>query len=97
MAAPKLRDVGSMYGAPMGRNEHTDAPKEAVLKFYLARVPLDNGGYDSGGAYWGIGTPLYRAYADTEDSYIEFYMRAYDRERAKEKVLAQYPNAKFFR
>jgi len=29
------------------------------MRFYLHHVPLDNGGYDRGGAYWGLGPRLY--------------------------------------
>ena len=61
MSSPKLCDVGSKYGAPMGRNGCRPLNFNAPLKFYLRRVPLNSGGYDSGGAYWGLGSPLYYA------------------------------------
>lgn len=53
-------DVPSRYGAPMGRVSASldlDGPA-----FRASRVPLDSGGYDRGGAYWGIrprGVSLY--------------------------------------
>jgi hypothetical protein len=52
--------VSCRYGAPMGR--HT-GPEPGSLgdRWHLRRVPLDSGGYDSGGAYWGAGLPLYWA------------------------------------
>jgi hypothetical protein len=63
------------------------------------------------GRYWGNGQPLYRLYADTpddarlkpgdihigSDAFIEDYLRAYDRNDAKEQILKDYPNATFFR
>lgn len=50
--------VNARYGAPMGRpNGHVDP--DATGPFALQRVPIDSGGYDRGGAYWGLGEPLY--------------------------------------
>ncbi len=55
------------YGSPMGRGkagaedliEHLDAclPEEARIRYL--RIPLNSGGYDPGGAYWGLGISLY--------------------------------------
>lgn len=58
----KLPEVSSRYGAPMGRPNAAPAnwqadPEPRSLR--LVKVPLDSGGYDSGGAYWGHGQPLY--------------------------------------
>jgi len=48
------------YGAPMGR--HTGPqPEGDGDKWRLQRVPIDAGGYDPGGAYWGLGGALYWA------------------------------------
>ena len=42
------------------------------VKVYQRRVPMIDGAYDSGGAYWGIGRPLYvRFTLDLE--YVEFF------------------------
>jgi hypothetical protein len=88
--------VNCQYGAPMGRQSWDDnKPDEYKGKIYLRRIPLNNGGYDAGGAYWGIGQRLY-GYAAYDDS-VNGYIRAYDREDAKAKVLAKYPNATFYR
>lgn len=56
----KLPNVSTRYGAPMGRHTvgHLDMTPRSVRLF---KVALDSGGYDSGGAYWGIGAPLYCA------------------------------------
>lgn len=81
-------------GASMGRR--SDPPQPAPgLRFYLRREYLDGGGYDSGGSYWGTGRPLY--YACSEDSDLEFFFRASDRQEAREEVQDRFPGAKFFR
>lgn len=86
-------------GAAMGR---IDKPAENPLiprKFYLQHIPLDSGGYDSGGAYWGIGSRLYWASwtGNGADSEIEFFFRARNREAAKAEVLLRHPGARFYR
>lgn len=56
--ALSLSNVSSKYGAPMGRSEY-GIPMEGEL-CGCHRIPIDSGGYDSGGAYWGTGRPLFR-------------------------------------
>lgn len=75
---PKLRDVSSRYGAPMGR-----ASDKVSGNVTLEQVRLDQGGYDSGGAYWGTGSPLW--VAEDEDGNQEF-LRASDRAAAVAKL-----------
>lgn len=53
-------DVSSRYGAPMGRSSF-GIPENSEGKIRVFRVNLDSGGYDDGGAYWGIGKPLFCA------------------------------------
>ena len=53
-------NVNGTYGAPMGRRE---SPHHEG-KIRLFRVRLDSGGYDNGGAYWGLGKALYCALSD---------------------------------
>jgi len=88
-------NVSSKYGAPMGRytTRRTDLPTEPV-RLSLQRVRLNQGGYDSGGAYWGIGQPLYVA-TDFED--VQLFVRGHSRDDAKRNVLAILPLATFFR
>lgn len=91
----------SQYGASMGRASYEDHASDETLKFRLALVPLNNGGYDPGGAYWGHGMPLYVAECSTDDGNgirdtRKFY-RAQSREQAKELVRKDYPNARFYR
>lgn len=50
-------NVSSKYGAPMGRASFGNPES----KIRLFRVRLDSGGYDDGGAYWGLGQALYCA------------------------------------
>lgn len=92
-----LPDVSNSRGAPMGRVSRTLTPEDTSepRKFSLRVVLLDRGGYDSGGAYWGLGEPVY--WACSEDYEAEFFFRARDREAAKAEVLRRYPNARFFR
>ena len=84
------------YGAPMGRRSWDDnGPGEFAGRMYLRRIPIDSGGYDPGGAYWGSGQRLY-GYASEDDS-INGFTRASDRQHAKAVVLHHYPKAKFYR
>lgn len=90
-----LPKVSSRYGAPMGR--HSDPLHSfAGLKVSLRRVPLDGGGYDEGGAYWGRltwrDTPrcqLYRAYAEFhEGGAVESFFRVSSRDDARQQIIA---------
>lgn len=64
-------------------------------RFHLVRMPLDSGGYDSGGAYWGHGDPMWRY--ESADGQIGGFDRARDRAAAKLAVLEIYPRATFYR
>jgi hypothetical protein len=80
----------------MGRRGAHDTPDgEGPPRFYLRRVRLDSGGYDQGGAYYGLGPPLYRY--ESECGFIVDWLRAGGRDQAKEKIRARYPGARFFR
>jgi hypothetical protein len=60
----QFSDVSCKYGAPMGRREDGYLETDIARFVRLFRVRLDSGGYDDGGAYWGIGTPLFCAIDD---------------------------------
>lgn len=60
------------------------------IRFRLRRERLG-----SGGACWGIGSPLY--HASSEDGEIVYFLRASNRTEAREAVAARYPGARFFR
>lgn len=98
--------VNAQYGAPMGRRANdtfTDKRgqtfklivNEDAKPFRLVRCPLDRGGYDSGGAYWGLGEPLYYYEGPLGD--INGYVRGVTREKAKEAVRGIHPKAKFYK
>lgn len=100
MTQPTLRpDPGWMgdpkRGASMGRPSKSTTDENASRKFTLRQVRINFQGYDSGGAYWGVGSPLY--WASNQDCTIEFFFRAFDRRNAREVVEARHPGARFFR
>jgi hypothetical protein len=76
----------------MGRRGSPDI--DTTGKLYLHKVPLDSGGYDRGGAYWGAPGTLYEVIDQEGEGY---FLRAWSREEAKQKVLEEYPEAKFYR
>lgn len=93
---PKLTDVSSKYGAPMGRRDHateTDKP----IKLHLYRLPFIDLCYDTGGAYWGMPANIYRAVGYGTEELQEIFVRANSRNAAKTKVLQTFPHAKFYR
>lgn len=55
-----LSQVSSRYGAPMGRMSASDLGSEP-RSLRLFHLPLDSGGYDAGGAYWGFPNNIYCA------------------------------------
>lgn len=73
---------GAAMGRSSGASTVSQLPDRSV---YLSRVKLDSGGYDEGGAYWGIGKPLYCAYSDDYCEYCE-YVRADSREDAASQL-----------
>lgn len=79
MSAPES-NVSSRYGAPMGRGGGIGSLRGLVR---VRRVRLDSGGYDPGGAYFGIGGLLYYAYS--EEGYA--YFRAPDRAAALRRIF----------
>jgi hypothetical protein len=68
--------------------------KLADVKVSLRRIRLNNGGYDSGGAYWGLGGPLY--WAGSDCGTVDLWFRAGDRNAAKAHVRDTFPNATFY-
>ncbi len=98
--------VDGSRGAPMGRPNCSgyESPRNgwtelAVIPnappFHLRRVRLDAGGYDSGGAYWGLGLALYYFQGPVSD--IDGFVRAKSRDEAKAEVRAIHKHARFFR
>jgi len=96
--------VSCRYGAPLGRASDNLSglivePTDSA--FTLQRVRLNSGGYDAGGAYWGLGPRLYWwAITIREGDSVDEcsgYFRARDRAAAKAHIREVHPNAKFFR
>jgi len=87
-------NVNCRYGAPMGRHTGANYLATEAGRLHLRRIPLNSGGYDSGGAYWGLGAPLW--FAADQDGNSQF-LRARSREAAKAAILADWPDARFFR
>lgn len=93
MGFPRLPKAYNQYGASMGRRNVT-TDRDAAMTFRLYRMRLDKGGYDNGGAYWGIGPDsLWHAYTETD----EVFVRAKTREDAKGAVRTIYAKAEFYR
>jgi hypothetical protein len=64
-------------------------------KFYVARVRLDSGGYDSGGAYWGTPNDVFRY--ESEDGATYGTMRANSLHAARAQVSELFPGAEFLK
>lgn len=91
--------VNGRYGAPMGRPSKGDGEYKLTADakpVYLVRCPLNSGGYDAGGAYWGLGEPLYH-YSAQPEGLIEGYVRGRTREIAKDRVRGILPGARFYK
>jgi len=119
------RSRGASLGRANVRGDH-----ETRARFYLRKMPLDAGGYDVGGTYWGHGGELF--YFESEDGQASGTIRIWPvdrkaafearggvrigepghdafarrfprwhanagREAAKDSILADYPDARFFR
>ena len=67
------------------------------IKMSLRRLYLNSGGYDSSGAYFGHGLPIYIYSGETESDEIWGTLRAGSRESAKAQIRATYPSATFYR
>jgi hypothetical protein len=88
--ALRLPKVDGRYGAPMGRIGGSSPSPEGTVT--ISKVSLDSGGYDVGGAYWGIPNNLYMA--DDGDGFTRF-LRAEDRAAATAEIQAEFPDAAF--
>ena len=82
--------VNCKYGAPMGASNRFDNPDEPL---YVQRIRFVDGDYTPAGVYFGGGEPLYCAFSDSN----RIYIRAGSRAEALEKVLEDWPEAKFAR
>ena len=72
-------------GAPMGRRSCYYLTNGE--KVYCQRVSIDSQGYDRGGAYWGIGQPLYCVFQPDGD--LRVFVRADSNKQAKDHVMGE--------
>ena len=89
-----ITPVSSTYGAPMGRYTGPDFLDVDAGPLYLRRVRINSDGYDSGGAYWGLGAPLWECMDQDGNGRV---FRARDRDAAKAAILADFEGARFYR
>ena len=93
-----LSNASSKYGASMGRaSDNFGQLVDEGVKVRLQHVRLNSGGYDSGGAYWGRGAPLYRAQTEFQGDTLDYWLRAGGRLAAKQTILKLCPKARFYR
>ena len=84
-------------GSAMGRCNVIPSDAATVRKLHLVRLRMSaDGCYDSGGAYWGQGAPLYWAYGESDTEQVEAFFRAQDRVDARRQARALFPHARFF-
>lgn len=85
------------YGARLGRADRIDPCRDWAVPVRLARVDMEDGDYDLGGAYWGGWSPTAGGmYAAVGDGFAAF-TRALSREAAAAKLAAKYPAVRFRR
>ncbi len=82
-----LSTVNGSRGAPMGRRTIDDNQESTVTLF---RMRMVDECYDIGGAYWGMGTPMFAAIGDG----FQHFLRAENLEDAKAELLEEYPDLK---
>ncbi len=70
-------------------------------KLYVSRIHIDSGGYDQGGAYWGLGELIYAASStkvgQAPDSSAFGTVRARNRAEAIRSFIKTFPSASFHR
>lgn len=80
-------------GAALGRSDLTEPDEETFdAPFTLKRIPLDSGGYDPNGTYFGTGEPLY--WLASEDGTVDIVFRAINGMAARHHAEKLYPRAK---
>jgi len=90
---PKLSDVSSRYGAPFGRRDTLPEDPAAPVRLCLRRLPMVDGCYDRGWAYWGAWSAarggMWISWADG----VRVFVRAKDRTQAAALVREKVPGA----
>lgn len=93
--ARQFEPVDCSRGAPMGRPYRSPAPDvapPAILR--VRRVRIDSGGYDDGGAYWGLGAPLWQLHGG--NGAVSNFYRACTKRAALAEARALYPSPRIF-
>jgi hypothetical protein len=62
------------------------------MRFYLRKLRINSQGYTPEGFYFGTGLPVYEFESDGACDYV----RAYDRDDAKDAIRRTYPGATFY-
>jgi hypothetical protein len=91
-----LPKVDASYGAPMGRPGSSSGALAEGAAVELFPVLINAGGYDEGGAYWGLGDTLYQAsmiVPGVVGSEQSAFFRAKTLAAAKQEVLRRFPGA----
>lgn len=89
----------------MGRSDELNVVDSAEFnqKVMLQVLPMVDGAYDQGSAYWGCGSRehgwMFRAYYYNPQNgeSVDMYIRALSREKAKAQVIERLPKARFYR
>lgn len=93
MKFPKLENACSKYGAAMGRRDTLPDDVSARVKLCLRRLPMVDGCYDRGGAYWGGYVPGHGAMWIAWGDGVRVFVRAFDRNHAAKLVHDLVPGA----
>ena len=87
MSAYKPPPVATHRGAPLGRHATLLPGRTEPQRLTVRRVYLDAQGYDTGGAYWGLGPKLWVA---LDDDGATAYFRAPTLAAAKLHALTEF-------
>lgn len=85
-----------------GQGRRNDLPTDTAERLKLRQVPLDAGGYDPGGSYWGRGGGRYSGlefglWCAWDSEGRAAYVRAASRLLAQKYITTYAKNAKFYR
>jgi hypothetical protein len=95
-----LSHACSKYGAQMGRPNTLPfqymGTNALPIKLQMERLQWVDGDYDQNGCYWGYtnGTDIYCAWNSEAEAQV--FVRASNRQNAKELVREHFPKARFF-
>ena len=83
------------FGAPMGRANELPTDTNSPSKLQMEKLKWVDGDYTKDGTYWGHGdNNIYCAFGGEES--VKIFVRAMNRQDAKDKVRGILPNVKFY-